>query len=814
MCGPVMRLKSTYSWGLFLLGFLLSGCGKPLNRPELLGPTPKENSLQNLILGKKLSAADLKTLLRGLNEKGEFDNLIHWADSLSSSEWDQWGQFINSWVYEDALSSKGLISQLKNRVQEKSFSRFNQALAQFLEKNPKSVVSLKALFADENFIPAIKRLIYFLDPQVSSLILEPYLNAKDSYLWVKENPVPDSNLAKNEIFDLFHDKNAAQKLKTIADNLISSEAFSAFALAGRELQRAKGENGFSELSQSISKSAAHLGNALRFAQLLNRPGEKIVAALREGLKNNPDAIQALSLKWDPLLVRTLSGTLRKVLLEPEDGQKLDKVFWMSLVRSRPEDAPTTQFIRLYSIIYSGIQKLGDPRRLEPDQDSGSYRLSFQLNALFLTKMLEEFVKEESSTLQSLPDNEFEKQLWLLPVKPKEYQLSLADQSSPKKLNPLVKKDLEALELQSLITRIENLLLLEDSGKNTYHVSVNTEGYTLQELFSEAVNEAHRARPFTDINPLLVTLVQDLGTKNSPGGFSLAFIEESPNLLNQGQQFLASLSDTQWKTLKNLLFEELKIGQLEPEDRMLILGLFQSDPEVAEWVNEVLLNIESIYLLDKSEGVSVFEFYRLVLKHLTQSNVNLFSIALSDCSEMGLFQVSEEGKGSFPGILSIIKSANELTQMIRGLSGLNSIQVKFFQKTLLEVFGENQNGEKGLEVLYRWLQPHDEFVKAVFEEDWSKSISKEDFLHEAERKWLLDFVREGGLEQLKSLPPLMTELKTLSEKKVIAQGMSLLSRMQNERIKEISQVFYHWDVSGELKSFFELSDKVLNKGEKP
>lgn len=797
-----------------LIAATLVGCGKPLKRPELPGPNPKENSIQNLVLGKNLSVSDLKTILRGLNEKGEFNNLVTWLENLTPAQSEQWADFVNHWAYEDALSSKGLIQILKKRVEQKSFSKSLTKLNEFLEKYPEARASLPALSSDPNFFLALKRLSSFLEPDFESEVLTHYFEGTKSYKENNDFPKADSTLFKNEILGLFSDKGRFEKLKSSWDAFVSANAIPALIAAGRENLKSNGERGFSDLAKSISRSAHQVGKALRLAHLLNRPADKIISTLREGLRSNPDAIQALSIKWDPVLVRTLSKSLRKVLLKPEDGIQLDKAFWMGLARSSEAEGPTPQFIRLYSIIYSGIQKLGDPRRLEPDQDSGSYRLNFQLNALFLTRWLEKVAREEKPNLQGLSEIQFENGLWSLLVKDKNYRLALSDESSPKSLNPTVRKDLEALELDSLIQRLESLVLLEDSGRNSYSLAVESESATLEEMFSEAVNEAHRVRPFTDITPLLVSLVQDVIAEDRSNGFSLEILEHSSNILNQVQGLVAGLEKTQWHSLKQILFEDLKIGQLELEDRMLILGLFQSDPEVAEWVNEVLVNLQSIYLLDESTGMSLFEFYRTVVKHLSASELQFFSNALGEISELSLFNVSEEEKGLFPGVLSYLMNPRELTQILRGLSALSVSHTKLLQKLLFDVFGQNELGETGTQVLLDWIQPHAKLLVSLYSWFLEADFSLLGSLSRIEKKWLLEFIQEGGLDRVKELPSVISELRALTDKKVISQGMSLLSRMQDERMREIAKTIYHWDLTGELKAFFEMSEITFHKGEKP
>lgn len=780
------------------MGGLVS-CGKPLERPTL--PGPKSTSVDLLILGRELTARDLRELFSILNEKGEFNHLSQWMGQLSDSELSAWGQFLTEHVYQDALSPKGLIQIAKTRVQERGFSTWAKSLK-------KLAPVLPSLVNDPDLWNLIPRLVPVLEPIFNQRVIKPLVPEKNELNHQK---------VLEDLFKLLRNEETRSKLQDLSQLMLKAEWVTPVSETSREWLKKSGEDGFGHLSKAFSEKIVPLNQALQLAKLLNRSGEKIVSCLQEGLRSNPDIVHALSMKWDPIFVRSLSKMVKEVLLKPEDGGWLDRAFWLALPRADPGLPPTPQFIRLYSILYSGILKISDPRRLEPQADGGSYRLPLQLNALFLTRFLEEVAHQSAAQIQKLEESQFEEGLWNLPLTVKEFQLSLVKEDSKVEISNSVKQDLQSLGLQSALSRLENLVREEDSGKNSYGVSFGEENISLTQGFSEALASAHSVRPFSDVTPFLMVMVQ---------GLSQGPWESSPNLLAQLHGFVAQLDREQWKLLKKILFEELKIGQLEMEDRALLVSLFQSDMEVAEWVNEVLIHVQSIYELDESDSDStLFGFYHLFLTRVPSAELSTWGELLSRLSDLSLFSTSEEGTPVFPGFYSILKNGPNLTKWLRGLAGLSKVQVRMLQEKVSEVLGENLDGELGADQVFSYLlklsqrmepQQVSHFIDQLSEIHWN--------LKDAEAQWIVDFSKLGGFRILKKLIgpenrrlpilEIIDELQTLSKKRVIDEGMRLLTRIQNERMKEIALVVLEMDNSEELLSMLDLIRNFFQKGETP
>lgn len=798
----MLRLRYI-GWGTLTAScvFFLGACSKPPQRPELSGP-PK-SPVDTLVLGRKLTPTDLKALVKVINSEGKFQNLTAWLGNLSESELQEWTSVITTWVYEDALQPQGFLQLVKKRIEANGFSNSQKELQALFKNHPDLRAFLIRLMKNPKFLGLIDESAPVWDPEILSPLIAQ----------LKRVPSLQGTGFYQKALELLQHPEQSQKLQKAVEELLRAELLFPLAEVARETRQQFGEEAFASLGQSLIANPESLGKAVRLIELLNRPAEPIIQALQQGLQSNPDVIHALTVKWDPVFTKALGETLLKVLVAPEDGKLLDREFWLGLARKSPEAAPTPQFIRLYSIVLSALQKGADPRRLEPQADAGSYRLSLQLNALFITQFLEAVALKEQVQLEALSAEKFQDLFWNLPLQMTRFQLSLSEANAPTRVAPGVRRDLEALGLPTVISRLESLLTQQDSGRQLYQWEF-TEERSLQAALFQVVAVAHALKPMADITPVLFTLVQGV-SGTSAENLSLEILKKSPNLLDQIQSVLAAFSSEQWKDAKRLLFEEMKLAQLETEDLGLIVTLFQASPEVAEWVGEVLSLLPAVLELDSSNRnqPSLFQWYLRCLGRLTPQSRKALSNALTEISQLGLLSVIPE---RLPKLMT--EGLQELVEM-----DLNAL--KKFQNSLGPVLLKEEQGISGVGRWMSLLRGASQNIKSDSLEGWVRAISKVAFsLSSAEHAWLFQFVKLGGLKQSvtlieelsdrASLEPLVDELIQLSQQGAISQGFRLLSNIQNERLRELALVVLKWDRSGELLAAFQSIQLFFKPGEKP
>lgn len=778
----------------------LVGCGKPLQKPVLPGFKP--STPEQLLLGRELNAKDLRALFKTLNSKGEFNSLSQLIGSFSDAELNAWGKFLGDWVYDDALSSKGLIRLLKKRVESRGFSHW--------KKNIEELGPELGLFVDdESLWNILPRLAQWWDPSFVERVLNPLKRSLNQKSSIEFKSKVDLDQLIAELAQLLKNDETRAKLLPVFQSMGEARWLIPLIDSARSWLQESGAKSFESIALDLSRKTGSLNQALHLAKTLDTPAEKILGVLKEGLRSNPDIVHALSMKWDPIFIRSLSKIVIRSLQNPEDGTQLDRSFWLSLPRKERNLPPTPEFVRLYSILYSGLQKIADPKRFEPQSDAGSYRLPLQLNALFLTRFLEEFARGSSQTLSP--------EIWESPVPFKEFRFSLIKEDSKKEIDESTRKDFEALGLVSTLSRLEKLVQEQDSGKQVYSLSFEGNPPTLAQGFSEALALAHSVKPLADVTPILVTLIDIVSNAQIEGG--------EFNVLSQVQGFLAQLTPQQWKFIKKILFEDLKIGQLEMEDRALLVSLFQSDPEVAEWVNEVLVHIQSIYVLDdNSPQPGIFGFYHSFLRRLGSDEISKMGTVLGPLSELGLFSESEEGDPVYPGFISLALNGDWVARSFRALGELDKAQAEMIRTKMNALFEQSPSGEKGADLVFDYFSSLAQKVQPeILSRVLRKAVQMEWGLETSELDWALGFFNRGGFLEFRGLlkgkntgGPLLEaigELRVLSQKKVIEDGMRLLAQIQNERMREVALTVLKMDQSGELTAFLDSAQLMFSKGEK-
>jgi len=246
-----------------------------------------------------------------------------------------------------------------------------------------------------------------------------------------------------------------------------------------------------------------------------------------------------------------------------------------------------------------------------------------------------------------------------------------------------------------------------------------------------------------------------------------------------------------------------------------VGLFQSDPETAEWVNEVLTRLQSLTLLDDSSNpqLGLLNLYRTFLSRLSSQEIAALGSALSSLARLNLTEVFEQEKNLFSSAIHWLK----------GLSKLKTSDANEIRSILDRTLGQDESEKSGLDQIWDWLvrnlSGHDPQVLKLTFEGLKKFRLK---LTERDRNWIREFATANGFQEayrllkdssFESFGSLLKEIKLLSQKGIIREGTSLLSRIENERMQELALTLYNFDQSGELVEILDLGTQFVEKGEK-
>ena len=184
-------------------------------------------------------------------------------------------------------------------------------------------------------------------------------------------------------------------------------------------------------------------------------------------------------------------------------------------------------------------------------------------------------------------------------------------------------------------------------------------------------------------------------------------------------------------------------------------------------------------------VVILSLYRSFLTRLSNQELSYFSSALSSLARLNLAQVFESDKTLFKGA----------AQWLQSLSKLKTSEAQEIQSVLNQTLGQDTTGESGFDQIWVWVTRHcSEMDSKVLKMALSSLKNSRLNFTEKDRIWIQDFATQNGFQQaydllkdssFKSFVSLLKEIRLLSQKGVIREGMSLLSRIDNERMQEVA-----------------------------
>lgn len=196
---------------------------------------------------KRTQRKGFKRTFKILNQKGEFNSLAQWIGTLSDAELSTWGRFLNEWVYQDALSSKGFIQLVKARVQGQGFLLWKKNFE-------KLGAALPVVLEDEELWSLLPRVSGMLDPHFVNGVLKPLEAATDKTLLVPEKPEVNRGKIWEEMFQLLGTEPTRLKLQDLIESVGDLQWVAPLAEASRENLNASGEIWFRQLAKIFPRN--------------------------------------------------------------------------------------------------------------------------------------------------------------------------------------------------------------------------------------------------------------------------------------------------------------------------------------------------------------------------------------------------------------------------------------------------------------------------------------------------------------------------------------------------------------------------------
>jgi len=812
---------------LILTGFiLLSGCSVPPEVPKLEHPT-QPNS--DIILRDSLSYQDVRTLVKAVNQNGQFKHLSQLIENSSDNDLLTFGTALNLYLYQEALNNDGLPSLLDKRTFEKTFSRILLSFKQYCSSSPCQALSplLKASLTHPNFPTLLQRNSYIF----SSEWIETWDQLKIKSPNHALSKLLNNPKALKKISQTFQDITFQNSLKELVESFKKSELGKLFFLSLTELNEEKGSKVFFELSDSIKQAVAVTSSSpislmsrlLTLTETLNQPSQSLFSKAQETLNTDEGQtiIRLLAERFEPLILKGAAGFIRETLIAPLDDQTLTAKFWLELPRNNTEDLPTENLSGLNQRIQYALDKMSGTSSMIKDPN-------ITLNAFILALWFEQFALENKDLVTSLSQETFNEQLWEKPHRPFNFTLNLIEVDASGKplrdsenrlvLSSKVFRDLKALGLEEFAQDLKYRIKQESFGPTITKISHDSSLKSLNHKLSGTITLLHRNHSFADPVPFLTSVFY--GLTRSESGFPFFMKDfESKNMLFSLQNFLRGLSFSQVRKIVTFLFEDLQIGKLSVEDRERLKSLYPQNPECAQLLDSILQNLHVIYELDRHlpNQMSLLEVYHRIVSHSRPQDLKALSSLLSFFQKTKLFEITLEGESS-PALSAVLSESETVGSVLTSLASLTNRQQTQLLQGLSSMIGSNQeeldelfqfltgaisDNLTGISQLYDWVHSNPSlFLLRPEERTWLKRVTDSKLFLEA-------YPSTARLFNSSKLEDVLSEIETLQAQGELESAFKILGNFQSDRMQRLALALWNWEKSGELKAFISLI-KTLTK----
>ena len=835
---------------LVLLFGLLSGCTQapPLphfSPPDAAGP-------DSLIFRESISARDIREIFRAINRDGKLDSLKRLIEEASDEKLESVGAILSRYLYKDALNEDGLASLLESHIQSQSFSSLRALIRKWRAQStfPLEAETLRDLLSSKQFPEILSRDSGALDPDWLESVARAFERTGSEYRETLPWPKPESIPTSAWLGDLRHFlslPNAHSRVTELSE-LFDKEDFGTTllkALSGlRERAQVPAFEGFGHglgalLTTPSSKTDWKKPNELdllaRFARNLDSPSNGLFEVLEENLRKHPDTVRELAFLLRPGFVSSVADIMRETVLAPQDGPlPQGKKYWFGI--SSEKGQPNQSFSDLFSVLREGIDRATKPIELS---EAGSFpeRLPVYLNAYALTKWVEAVVSEErdSEEWKSAAETDFLRRLWQLPLRSKTatggFRLQMLEEITPGRfrLSERTKQELTALGLGEFAQTLSGVVALPGSGGEfgsfLYDFRPVAPGTSLQDAFQAAVARCDAIRSFANLSAFFQVFAHGL---TQPGGspFELKSLE-TPNLLDDVHRLLATVSLGNLRATERLLFDSAKIGHLEAATRNLILGLFDSRPDLVRRVTFLLDSVQVVHEFDRPvRGLpSPFELYHELLRLSRSGEIHSTAAMMSFLSDADFFETSENfSKAQYPAIYQWVKNGSGVGELLYGLSLIDPEDRVPLLRNVRDAFGTTSTGNGlslHLQLADGLISRHSDGLLALIDRARGFSFPKFPLEHltELDLRWISRFGRSGGYSSLSDflngrsskaqMLSFVRELKALSESGYLREALSILPLFRDDHIRRVGEVLILWDRSGELREFLSALEDLLN-----
>lgn len=754
---------------LSLVPILLAfGCTKTPDVPSLPGNPP--TSIEQVLVGSDFTPSDARNIFAALNKNGRLNSLKSWF-TATDEELTVWSDFFNTYFYQEALQTNGILHLLEKRTDRGGFRSLH------LNPSKETVSAIQAFLNYPLFPKLAKQSAAFLVPELyralSRTDAEADLNYKEIGTWPIIEPLKAAQGAA-DVVAFFQDEVRKTALSRLGDALENSN----FA-----------ENILETLSSqySLYKSAAPfegfvygLGKRLQTKEteslfdtlrLLNQPSNGIFSHAHKTLERDPELGRIFGRLLDPRISKAAFHFIkRKIDSHPKE-------FWTGLVRKDPSLPPTQEFVRLFTDITDALTLLTSQSFNAPLLE----RTPIYLASLVITERIEDALKTKGA------------------------------EGSIDLLSAQISKDLDALPGMKPFKEVLATLVAQESfGSRTYGFpeAKNASFDTLLESTIQTVQATHR---FADAAGLIMPLLRRFTLS---GAESITLKDfETPNMLDSLHRFLAGITLETWNRLDYLLFEDFQIGRMSDTEKQPYLQLWLSDEKLLDRVTTVWNSIEVLHTFNKPIQKNLPTVVSFL--HGFLSDTRSKSDELRGATSLMKF-VSESDLLKIPFVRSQLEAGQPFAKLLYQLSLLSKEERELLTSVLdqslsrdLFKFGEefSKSSPEALRTAVSLLLENGHSVLPTLE-----TITPE------ERVFLIRFLQSIDFESIwkflqkysstKNTRALLNDLRGLLRDGGLLDAARLLSRIQNPLLKKFANVIENMILTGEFEAVLNTLEKAV------
>lgn len=818
-----MRLRrSTITYICGLAATL--GCAKAPPVPKL--DRHGEDPVERIVLHAELKAGDYREIFRAVNRGGKLDGLKPYFEEPSDEKLDAIGGVLSRQLYEEALSRRGLVSILEQRIQKKTFSVWEEKAGRWKTEENFAVEkrALHSALRHEKLTELAKRDAGFLSQSWIPLARAVH-TAKEEYRDTKPWE-PGKSVSTAEIFSDVKQFLQSPSREELAPLLVKLKRFAFGGPLFEALYQMRESAEGTAFEGAARGMAAMLGsrdsqNKLERLMTLDitadAPTDGLFLAINEKFVKEPDFIHELAERFRPMAARSVAGFLKEILsakkAHAEGEVYFDKAFWEAVPIRGDKNAPSAQFGELFAAIRAAIERVTGPAKPETADDAFLHNLPIYTTAFALTKWCEQVVLDNraSAAWKAAPEKDFHQAIFQLPITLKEdVEVDFLGAENPPRLTPA--QELGALGLTDFAALLQQVAGTQQFGKFQYLFSKPGK-QTFGEGLVSVVNRAHETRSISDTAAFVRALIFPLTRPAEGSAFTFKQFE-SPNLMDSLNRFLAVLPLEGWRNLKRQMFVDLKLGQLSDptfDTRRLVLDLYPPGA-LKDRVATLLDHFPVIEDFDRSaQGLpSAFEAYRNILGHMPLQSMNAVTSAFSFAGR-GKFLAGTEDKPQYPSLFKTFRNAEPVARTLYAFSVIGNENQEDFLRPVWKMLGNDGNGlTSHLELLDSLVEKEPEGLEALLDRLLNKGgalIEWLEALTPAESEWVTEFLGSDDFPTLvsflrdhggrSSALQLVRELKNLSRNGYLAEAFHLLRQINNERMRRIGAVLAESQSSGQL-----------------